>query len=234
MAAFLAAMLPVVLAACGEDDLTPEQLVHLEGHGRIRDYAAKSPIYLPHEPANEVFVLFDGLAKVSHLTKDGKESILAFIEPGDLFGERAVFHVGSREEYVEAIEPVRAILFPVEVLRRLVESRGDIALSLMQLMSDRRHRIENRLKNILFLSNRERLVHLLLELSEQFGVQHPDGIRLRIKLSHQELANLIGSTRETVTVLLGQLKAEGLVAGGRQRIIVKDESKLRAEIEAGS
>ena len=77
-------------------------------------------------------------------------------------------------------------------------------------------------------------MHMLLELSEQFGVPHSDGIRLRIKLSHQDLANLIGSTRETVTVLLGQLKAEGLVTGGRQRIIVKDEPRLRAETESGS
>ena len=98
------------------------------------------------------------------------------------------------------------------------------------MVSERRHDIERRLKNILFLSNRERLVHLLLDLSEKFGVRQQDGIRLRIKLSHQELANLIGSTRETVTVLLGQLKAEQSVSGGRQRIVITDADKLRSEI----
>jgi hypothetical protein len=80
----------------------------------------------------------------------------------------------------------------------------------------RRHRIERRLKNLLFLPNRDRLVNLLLDLAEQFGAHDNDGIRLRIKLSHQELGNLIGSTRETVTVLLGQLRSEGSVEGGRR------------------
>jgi CRP-like cAMP-binding protein len=92
----------------------------------------------------------------------------------------------------------------------------------------RRHRIQRRLGSLLFLSYRERLVQLLLDLADQFGCRRDeeDGIRLRIKLSHRELAHLIGSTRETVAVLLGQLKAEGSVDGGRRSVVLTNPQRL--------
>ncbi len=211
--------------------LTSEQLLKLESHGRIKDLPAKSPIYLSTDSSDSVFVIVDGLAKVCHRTKDGKESILAFVESGEIFGERAIFETGPRDEYVEAIDPCKVLQLPVSIMRQVVESRVDISNALNKVLSRRRHQIETRLKNLLFLSNRERLIHLLLDLTEQFGVSQGEGIRLRIKLSHQDVANLIGSTRETVTVLLGQLKSEQSVAGGRQRIVLVDPHRLATEVD---
>ena len=86
-------------------------------------------------------------------------------------------------------------------------------------------------KNLLFLSNRERLTHLLLELAEQYGAPAADGIRLRIQLSHQDLANVIGSTRETVTVVLGELQQEGLITIGRRRIVITAIQKLADSVQ---
>lgn len=106
----------------------------------------------------------------------------------------------------------------------------DVALGITKMIGLRRHRIEHRLKNLLFLSNRDRLVHLLLDLAEQFGSHADDGIRLRIKLSHQELASLIGSTRETVTVILGQLKAEGSIDSGRRKIVLTAPQRLARSV----
>ncbi|MFC1758780.1 Crp/Fnr family transcriptional regulator [Planctomycetota bacterium] len=210
--------------------LTNEQLAKLETHGRVREFTPKTPIYLPTEPSESVYVLSDGLAKICHRTKDGKESILTFVETGEIFGERAIFESGPRDEYVESIEACKVILLPVTIMRQLIESRVDISIALNKITSRRRHQIETRLKNLLFLSNRERLIHLLLDLTTQFGVPHAEGVRLRIKLSHQDVANLIGSTRETVTVLLGQLKSEHSVSGGRQRIVLADPHRLAEEV----
>ena len=111
-----------------------------------------------------------------------------------------------------------------------MKQENDFTIELVKMFAQRRHRIERRIKNLLFSSNHERLVHLLLELAEQFGVQLEDGISFRIKISHQELASLIGSTRETVTILLGQLKADGLITGGRRKIVLADLSRLRESV----
>ena len=81
------------------------------------------------------------------------------------------------------------------------------------------------------MSNRERLTHLLLELSEQYGIRASDGIRLRIQLSHQDLANVIGSTRETVTVVLGEMQSEGILRVGRRRLLITDPEKLARTVD---
>jgi len=196
--------------------------------------AARTPIYLPTEVADSVLLLTSGMAKICNLTSDGKQSILAFVEPGELFGELAVFERETREEYVETIEASTLVVIPLAAMQELVEQNHRVALSLTKMIGLRRHRIERRLKNLLFLSNREKLVHLLLDLAEQFGVHCAEGIKLRIKLAHQEIANLMGSTRETVTILLGQLKDKGLIEVGRKRIVLLDASRLASQVHRDS
>ena len=99
-----------------------------------------------------------------------------------------------------------------------------------RLMGLRRKRVERRLKSLLFRSNRERLIHLLLELAEKYGQRDSEGLLIGIKLSHQELANTIGSTRETVTVILGELQSENSVIVRRRQIILTQPDQLAASI----
>src|SRR6056297_552166 len=211
-------------------ELSTESLGKIEPRCRARKFPSRTPIYLPTEVADSVLLLTSGMAKICNLTSDGKQSILAFVEPGELFGELAVFERETREEYVETIEASTLVVIPLAAMQELVEQNHRVALSLTKMIGLRRHRIERRLKNLLFLSNREKLVHLLLDLAEQFGVHCSEGIKLRIKLAHQEIANLMGSTRETVTILLGQLKDEGLIEVGRKRILLLDASRLAGQV----
>ena len=210
--------------------LDDQQLGRIEQCSRARSFSANCPIYLPSDNADYVFLLANGLVKVSHISGDGKESILTFIEPGELFGELAIFDDEPRNELVKAMQRSVVVMIPTASLRQLMHERADIALSITKLVGLRRKRIERRFKNVLFLSNRDRLIHLLLELAEQYGVHSEDGIRLRIKLSHQELANLIGTTRESVTVALGQLKAEGSVTGGRCKLVITRPERLAESV----
>jgi len=146
----------------------------------------------------------------------------------ELFGETAIFDSDARDGHVEAVAPSTVVMIPAEEMRHLMAEGADVALSITKMVGLYRHRIERRLGSLLFLSYRERLVQLLLDLADQFGCRRDedDGIRLRIKLSHQELARLIGSRRETVTVILGQLKAEGSVYGGRRRVVLMNPQRL--------
>jgi len=149
-------------------------------------------------------------------------------EPGELFGETAIFDGDERDDHVEAVAPSTVVMIPAEEMRHLMAEGADVALNVTKMVGLRRHRIQRRLGSLLFLSYRERLVQLLLDLADQFGCRRDeeDGIRLRIKLSHRELAHLIGSTRETVAVLLGQLKAEGSVDGGRRSVVLTNPQRL--------
>jgi len=211
--------------------LTPDQIQRVEGRSRSRNFAAGAPVYLPSESAESVFLLAKGLAKVSHLTSDGKESILAFVEAGELFGELAIFDEPERSEYVQAVEAATVVMIPADEMQRLMSENGDVARGITKMVGLRRRRIEQRLKNLLFRPNHDRLVHLLLDLAEQFGVHTEDGIRLRVKLSHQDMANLIGSTRETVTINLGKLRSQGNVEFGRRQLTITNPAKLARSVD---
>lgn len=206
--------------------LPPEQLLELEKRSLARKFPRGAPIYLPADHADGVLLMAEGRAKIGGFTDDGKQTILAFIDPGELFGELAIIDDAPREEYAEAVEKSTVVLISREVMQRLIAANPHISLGITKLFGLRRQRIERRLKSLLFKSNRQRLVHLLLELAEKYGRPTADGLELKIKLSHQDLANVIGSTRETVTVVLGELQAEGRVKLGRRKIILTDLADL--------
>lgn len=206
-------------------------LSDLQGRCRVRRVARNKPIYLPADPADGVLLLAAGRAKVCSLTRQGKQVILSLVEPGEIFGELAVVAPGVRENYAEAIEDSKVVLIPTEALQERWQRYPDVALELGGLIGRRRQRLERRLKYLLFRSKRERLVHLLLELVEQYGVPTTRGTQLAIQLSHQDLASIIGSTRETVTMLLGELQTEGHLIIGRRRIVLTDVARLAATVD---
>jgi CRP-like cAMP-binding protein len=213
--------------------LTDEQLARLELRARVRRFPRKSPVYLPSDAADGVFLLAEGRIKLCSTTPEGKQAILAFIEPGEVFGEISLLGEGAeREEMAEAVAPSTVIFLPGDELEQLMSDSSQLSLSVTKLVSWRRRRIERRLKTLLFRSNRERLIHLLLELSEQYGKPDPNGILLDIRLSHHDLASVIGTTRETVTILLGELQLEGFLKVARQRIVIRKLEPLAQSVYA--
>ncbi|TWT77348.1 Global nitrogen regulator [Posidoniimonas polymericola] len=210
--------------------LSAEQLARLEAQSTRRSFAPRSPLLLPSEATDNVFLLTEGLLKVAHVTGDGRETILGYIEPGELFGELAILNDADRDDYVEAVERSSVVALPAAEIRTLMSEHADMAVAITRLVGMRRQRIERRLRNLLFRSNRERLLHLLLDLAEQFGVPSDQGVELRVRLSHQDLAGLIGSTRESVTVLMGELRAAGDIGGGRRRVVLLNPCSIARSV----
>jgi len=211
------------------EGLTPAQAERLERRAQMRTFGRRCLVYLPNEPGQSVLILARGRVKIKDVTPDGKETILAFIDEGELFGELALLDDERRSEYAEAVVDSQVLALPRDELLWLMGQRPDVALSVTKLVGLRRRRIENRLRNVLFLSSRERLVRLLQELVESHGIRRGNHCELGLPLSHQELASLIGVTRETVTVILGELQRDGLVQVRRCRITVLDCSRLVGE-----
>ncbi len=209
--------------------LSAEYLSRLEQRARIREFPRNSTVYLPSDIADGAFLLAQGRIRICSTTPDGKQAILAFVEPGELFGELALIEVGEREERAEAATDCTVVLLPGDELRRLMENFSDISLGVTKLIGLRRKRVERRLRSLLFRSNHDRLAHLLLELVEQYGRPSPEGVLLEIKLSHQELSSIIGATRETITALLGEMQLDGLLKISRQKIVVRDLRRLAAD-----
>lgn len=210
--------------------LSEEQVRRVEMRSRAREFPRASPVYLPAQHSDSVLLLVRGRIKICHITPEGKQSILAFIDPGEIFGELAIFEPGQRDESAETVEKSLVVLIPSGEIHQLMSESPDLSIGITKLIGLRRRRIERRLKNMLFHSNRDRLIHLLLELAESYGEATPAGVELQIKLTHQELANVIGSTRETVTVLLGELQNEKFIKLTRRIITIVDLDRMAASV----
>lgn len=211
--------------------LSSAQIARLEAGSVSKTFGRGDVVYLPSDRSDSVALLARGRVRLFHLTNEGKQAILAIMDPGELFGELALVEADSpRDEFAEAMEKSTVILIPREQVQALMAEYPDVALGVTRLMGFRRQRIERRLKSLLFRSNRERLVHLLLELCGKYGQQTEEGVQISIKLSHQELASIIGSTRETVTVLLGELQGEGSLVIKRRQLMIRKLTKLADSI----
>jgi CRP/FNR family transcriptional regulator, cyclic AMP receptor protein len=212
--------------------LSPAESQRLEARALARSFSRRQIIYFPDDLGQTVLLLARGRVKIKAVTPDGRETIFAFIEAGELFGELALVDAEPRREYAEAVVDSLVLALPREEVLWLMEQRPDVAMHVTKLLGFRRRRIENRLRNILFRSTRERTVALILELLESHGQRTKDGLwEVRLKLSHQELANLIGATRESVTLALGRLQRDGLIKVHRRLIRVPDRAKLMAAMD---
>jgi CRP-like cAMP-binding protein len=178
-----------------------------------------------------VHLLLAGRARVYYLTSDGKQPILYFVDADELVVEQAILTGAAGSEYVETIEPTSVVSFPTRELRELMLSEPVFATGISELIARRRLKAERRIRNLLFLSNRERLTHLLLDLAEQYGTVAGDRIDLQVRLAHQDLANFIGSTRETVTVVLGKMQADGLLSVRRRKIMLLNVTSMAASVD---
>jgi CRP/FNR family cyclic AMP-dependent transcriptional regulator len=213
--------------------LTPDQIREVEASCFSREFSRGDVVYLPSDMSDSVLLLARGRVRIYHVTSEGKQAILSFIEPGEMFGELSLFSPHRREEYAETIEKSLIVLMPRDTMHGLMARYPQVSLSLTRLYGLRLRRIERRLKSLLYRSSRDRLVHLLLELAEKYGQQSDAGLWINLRISHQEMASAIGATRETVTITLGELQADGLIQIHRRRIYLQQVDRLSGSVDCG-
>ena len=138
-------------------------------------------VYLPDEKSDDILLVATGRVKICHTTPDGKQSILGFVDPGEIFGELALLDSNAnRDGIAEAAEKSVVVAIPKNELLAIVQKYPSIVLGVTKLIGLRRQRVERRLRNLLFRSNRERVIHLLLELTEKYGRRSEAGVERRI------------------------------------------------------
>ena len=174
-------------------------------------------------------LLLGGRMKTLRFSEDGRVMILDLLDTGEVFGEIAlVSEEGTEPTYAEALEEVELETFPRFALDGVLRGRSALALGIARLMAARRKRLERRLETQVFQRVPVRLASLLLELAERFGEPTETGTVVDIPLSQQDLGNLIGASREIVSLTLSEFRRREAVSMLGRRIVVY-ESKLRRE-----
>jgi CRP/FNR family cyclic AMP-dependent transcriptional regulator len=191
-------------------------------------YRPRQVIYLPGDRAQGVHFLSSGRIKISKVTRDGKELTLAYRSEGDFFGEPCLLDGGPREEMAEAMDASVTVEIPRDVLDNLLKHDGGAAYKFARSLIARRKDLETRVEQLIFKDVGAKLAELLLNLGHEHGISDARGTVVGLKITHQEMANLIGSTRETVSLTLSQFKRKGLIQTEGRKVILADQEGLKA------
>ncbi len=195
---------------------------------RMSEVKRRRRIYLPGDPSDQIFLLKSGVVKIAAVGPNGRELILAFLYPGDIFGELAVVDDQPRDHLAEAYEDAVICAMDREVFLRVARESPELGYQVTKLMGFRLRRLRGRVEDLLYKSANARIVHVLLDLASDYGVKDADGTIIPLRLSQADLANLVGLTRETVNISLRELRERGLVEASRRSIRLKDPEALRA------
>jgi CRP-like cAMP-binding protein len=210
------------------ENVNPGRLQELVSAVEIREIPRRQVIYLPGDPGASVYFINGGRVKCSKVTRDGKELTLAYRGAGQMFGELAVVDGAPREEMAEAMKNAIITEVPRDLFRELLLSDAALSFDFACIVSERRKQLETKLEHLVFRDVQAKLAALLLELGEEYGVETEEGLQIGLKITHQEMANLIGSTRETISLTLAQFKKKGLLNMDGRTVVLMDQDGLQA------
>lgn len=184
-------------------------------------------IYLPGEQSDCIYFLAKGTVKIGTHSSDGKEVIKSLMHPLAMFGELGLIGEQERQDFAQALkEDVHLYVLKVEDFKKLMRHNFDLCSHIMQLFGSRLMRAENKLESLIFKDARTRIIEFIKDSVNQRGRKIGYEMLLKHSLTHQDIANITCTSRQTVTLVLNELKKSDLIYFNRGKILVRDMAKL--------
>lgn len=210
------------------DAMTPPQMQAMLNMTRMLEVKRGQRIYIEGDPSDQLFLLKVGVVKISTSASDQQETILAFLYPGDIFGELAMIDDSPRDHIATAHEDVVLCALSRDLFLRMVRETPALGYQITKVMGLRLKRFRTRIEELLYKSAHARIAHTLLDLASDYGIHDNQGILVPLRLNQADLGNLVGLARETVNTVLQDFRHRGLVEAGRRNIRIIDPERLRA------
>ncbi len=201
-------------------DLTSREMEELNRITTMSTVRKGRVFYRPEEPGEVLFILKEGRVQLYRISPEGKKLVITTLGPHTLFGEMALLGTKMHNTFAEAIDDCLICVMSRNDLERLILSKPQVALRILEITGKRLQEAEESLENMAFKGIPARLANLLLRLSDEQQSDEVTG------LTHQDLAESIGTYRETATQVLNDLKARGLIEIGRKRIKLLDRETI--------
>jgi len=191
-----------------------------------KSYSRKSIVFHEGDQGDSLYIIKAGRIKIAKVAIDGREKTLTILQPGDFFGEMAIFDNLPRSATAEAIDnDVRLFGLNKKDFERMIHENPSIALRIMKDLTYRIRQINQQVEDLAFKDVHGRVSSTLFQLLET--EEKVSGRNLtRLRMTHQDLANMVGSSRETVTRALNRLQTEGIIAISHQQIEIIDREYL--------
>ena len=179
------------------------------------------------DKGDRLYIILTGKIKLTKAAPDGRENLLSVHGPGEMFGELSLFDPIPRTSSATAITQAELAGLAHDDLRTFLATRPGVAMHLLQALAQRLRRINEVKADLVFTDVPGRVAKALLDLSERFGVQTPDGMQVNHDLTQEELAQLVGASRETVNKALADFAARGWIQLAAKSVLIHDPDRLR-------
>ena len=209
-------------------NLSDEELKELGAYLAAASYKKKETIFSEGEPPDWFYIVSSGKVKITKISHEGKEIIIEVISPSDIFGGVAVLKNFPYPANAVAMEDTEVIKISRKNLMRLVDRFPNLMYCIALQLGDRMKSSYDSLKNIALERVEARIAALLLKLAGKVGVETKDGLLIDMRLTKQDVADMVGTTVETSIRTFSKFKKEGLVVDADGKIIIKDREGLAA------
>lgn len=215
-------------------DLNTLELERVEEITISRFFPKRAAIFTEGSEREAVYFIQDGLVKTYKTDENGHEQIVSFLKTGDMFPHTGLFNQDPYPATAETIIDSTLLVIPVRLFERLMMNTPSIAIKMMRVMGDKIRELQDKLQVLTGQDVKHRVLSLLLQLAEQHGETKENMITINLPMTHQEFANSIGTSRETINRLFNQLNKEELLKADRNRIVIIDLEALKQQRELKS
>lgn len=192
------------------------------------NYGKSDFIYFPDDKANAIYMIADGRVKIGSYLEDGKEVVKAILSRGEIFGELALTGEERRTDFAQAMdENVSICPISIEDMQDLMKENQELALKIYKLIGLRIRKLERKIEALVFKDARTRIIDFLHEAAAWKGKKVGFETMIPTKLTHKDIASLTGTSRQTVTTILNELKEKNLINFDRRKILIRDLEKLK-------
>lgn len=185
-------------------------------------------IYQANQSANQIYLIRSGKVKIMSSAETGKEIVKAILNNGEVFGEKSIIGEQNYNDVAVAIEDTELSILSSNQVKSLMKEHSALSLFFMKLMGSKVLEMEQRLESLIFKDSKTRILEFLIQLIEKKGQRIGYEWVVRNFITHQEIANLTATSRQSVTTLLNDLRNDGILTFDRKRLLIRDIDRLKS------
>lgn len=210
------------------DDL---ELKNLANFVYPKSFSKGEIIFRQSDPGKYFFLVKKGKIKITSSSEEGQEVTLAIIEEKECFGEMSLLDEEKRSAAAVALSDSEILYIPTDAFLKFLNQSPQVAIKLLAVLSRRLRRADEKIESLVFHSAKERLLRLLLEWIDTHGENVRGTIYIKQPLTHQEIANLLGTTRETITRIFNELRQKNIISIEGKKISIIEKDKVSRVLE---
>lgn len=211
-------------------ELSDEELEPIISISSPRKYNAHSIIFMQDELLDRVFFIHTGTVKIYKTDANGKEQIVSVLKEGEMFPHAGFFRKGTFPANAEVIENAQLIVTPINDFEKILISYPELCIKMFRVLGEKIVDLQNRLEEKILHNTYEQVIMLLIRLAKSNGEKIGDSYKITTKFTNTELANMIGTSRETVSRTLTQLRKKAAISLDSKDFYIVNLSKLEEEI----